>query len=132
MNKNKEVSSAMIIPVDNIADLRCVKLFSEFCEATCDNLFAYSPYQLHLDREEFLHFQFLADELKNDLENGEVSFDELYKLCLGLNEVYVNLVCSCWAAYKYNNNKDGEPGKFVVRQIKIVSDFIIGLETGRI
>lgn len=129
MNMNKEISSALLLPVEEIDNLGCVELYSAFCEATCTNLFAYSPYQLHLDREEFLHFQFLADELKDDIEKGEVAFDELHKLCYNLNNVYVNMISCCWKAYQYNADKDGDPSKFIIRQIKIVAETVAKLES---
>lgn len=125
---NKEISSALLLPIEKVENLRCVELYSEFCEATCANLFAYSPYQLHLDREEFLHFQFLADELRDDIGKGEVPFDELYRLCCNLNDVYVNMLSCCWKAYEYNADKDGDPSKFVIQQIKTVAEAIVKLE----
>lgn len=128
MNKNNEFSSALLLPIDKIENFRCVELFSEFCEATCANLFAFSPYLLHLNREEFLHYQFLADELKDDIEKGEIPFEELYNLCCNLNDVYLNLASCCWEAYKYNENKERDPCGFIIRQIKNVAETRAKLE----
>ena len=64
-----------------------------------------------------------------DIEKGEVAFDELHKLCYNLNNVYVNMISCCWKAYQYNADKDGDPSKFIIRQIKIVAETVVKLES---
>ncbi len=123
MNSDNTNANVLLVSIDWIDDMECIVSFSEFCEATCANLFAFSPYQLHLRREEFLHYQFLADELKNEISGGMGTFEELYNLCSKLNTIYESMIGCCWDAFLYNNDVDSDPAKFVVRQLVTVAEF---------
>lgn len=117
MNINYRTSEDSLIPIHNISCVEDVKTFSDFCEVTCHNLFACSPYQLHLDREEFLHFQRLADELKLMLGKEEACWEELRNLCEGLKFTYAKLMHSCWEAFVSNMESWSESGKFMSSQL---------------
>ena len=99
------------------------RMFSAFCENTCSNLFAFSPYQLHLEREEFLHFQYIADELKSLLDGDEVRFDDMQSLCNSLHSVYCAMMSKCWEAFVANPNINDDPGKFIVQQLVLVDEY---------
>lgn len=100
-----------------ILSIEDVKAFSDFCEATCANLFAYSPYQLHVDREQFLLFQDQADELKDGLGGAEVKVESLKELCRCLKELYSELMRNCWEAYTDGYDPRSESGKFMATQL---------------
>lgn len=131
MNGDNTIANVLLISIDWIDDMKCVGLFSEFCEGTCANLFAFSPYQLHLKREEFLHYQFLADELKDEISSGMSTFEKLYNLCCSLNAIYESMIGCCWEAFLYNNDMDCDPARFVVRQLVTVAEFNERLESSR-
>lgn len=124
MEKNyKAITTGLLIDFNGISDLQAARLFSDFCEVTCSNLFAFSPYQLHLEREEFLHFQFLADELKELIEHADVSVEELDAKCSRLKDVYHGMMNSCWQAFVCNPNIEDEPGRFIILQMMAVSNY---------
>ena len=52
MDRNHKVMTNGLLPgAELVYDAETVRMFSAFCENTCSNLFAFSPYQLHLERE---------------------------------------------------------------------------------
>lgn len=122
MNSDKTNANGLLISIDWIDDMKSIVSFSEFCEATCANLFAFSPYQLHLRREEFLRYQLLAYELKNKISSGMDTFEELYILCCKLNVIYESMTGCCWDAFLYNNDVDCDSATFVVRQLVAVAE----------
>lgn len=122
-NKLKTITNGLIPANVKVEDATMGSAFSEFCESTCSNLFAFSPYELHLGREEFLHFQFLADELKSVLAIEGCSVAELSSLCSRLMDIYVSLMESCWEAFLCDTDISGEPGKFVVLQMLTVEKY---------
>lgn len=120
---HKVITSGLLPDLELVRNLEIVKMFSEMCEGTCSNLFAFSPYQLHLEREEFLHFQYLADELKIYINSGECEFKTLRSLCESLNSVYLGMMQNCWDAFICNPDINGEPGKFILQQQITVNKF---------
>ena len=74
--KLKTITNSLIPETSSIKDIATAKMFSELCEDTCSNLFAFSPYQLQIEKDTFLRFQYLADELKNYITSlfGYVDF----------------------------------------------------------
>ena len=117
------MTSGILPDVNRVVGIESVRAFSKLCEDTCANLFAFSPFQLNIDSEDFLQFQCLADELKERLAGGETSIGTLCNLCARLNKVYEKLMCSCWDAFVENATLENEPGKFVVRQLVAVEEF---------
>lgn len=124
MNNNHKVMTAGLLPdMDLVRDNKAARFYSLFCEETCSNLFAFSPYQLRIEREEFLNFQYLADELKSLVEDEEVSYADIAPLCRKLNSVYKSIVENCWEAFICNPDINADPGKFIVQQLVVVDDF---------
>ena len=122
-NNNKKMTSGILPDVNKVNSIESVKAFSYLCEATCANLFAFSPFALNIEGEEFLQYQCLADELKKRIEEGGSSIGTLCNLCVRLNSIYVKLMTSCWNAFVEEANIDGDPGKFIVKQMVVVKDF---------
>ena len=122
-NKFRTITSGLLPDINMVTDLRSASLFSGFCEVTCSNLFAFSPYRLHLERKEFLHFQFLADELKEYLGKEDCETDFILGLCRKLYAVYSELMSCCWEAFTCNTDIDDDPGKFLLQQLFAVSEF---------
>ncbi|MBO7301079.1 MAG: hypothetical protein J6U58_00015 [Bacteroidaceae bacterium] len=122
-NNSKKMTSGILPDIKRVNSLEDIKAFSILCEATCSNLFAFSPFSLNIESEEFLHYQSLADELKERISDGCSSFGILCNLCVRLNRVYEGLMNSCWNAFIEDSNIDGEPGKFIVEQMVIVRNF---------
>ena len=124
MDEKLKTITNSIIP-ENIAikDVATAKMFSELCEETCSNLFAFSPYQLQIKKETFLRFQYLADELKNYTEQEDCPFDSIEDLCLKLNITYNELMICCWNAFIYDTDINSEPGKFIVSQLATVAKY---------
>ena len=122
-NYNKKMTSGILPDVNKVTTIESVKAFSTLCEATCSNLFAFSPFILNIDSDEFLQFQRMADELKVHIQSNDVSLGILCNLCARINKVYEMLMNSCWEAFVVNANLESEPGKFVVRQLLIVEAF---------
>lgn len=124
MKKNYKVMTSGLLPAAELVyDLYTAGMFSAFCERTCSNLFAFSPYQLHLEREEFLHFQYVADELKSLLASDDVRFESIAPLCKELHSFYCTMMNSCWEAFVCNTDINADPGKFIVNQLMAVDDF---------
>lgn len=124
MNRNHKVMTNGLLPgAELVYDAETVRMFSAFCENTCSNLFAFSPYQLHLEREEFLHFQYIADELKSLLDVDEVRLDDMLSLCNSLHSVYCAMMNNCWEAFVANPNINDDPGKFIVQQLVLVDEY---------
>lgn len=119
----KVITSGLLPDIGLVRNLETIRIFSEMCEETCSNLFAFSPYQLHLEREEFLHFQYLADELKLYIDNNDSEFKTLHSLCESLNSVYQGMMRSCWDAFVCNPDINGDPGKFILQQQITVGKF---------
>ena len=120
---NKVITSGLLPDVGLVKDFETVKMFSDLCEDTCSNLFAFSPYQLHIEREEFLHFQYLADELKSFVVDEGIKLETLRTLCKNLNSVYSGIMQGCWDAFVCNPDINGEPGKFIFQQQMTVDLF---------
>lgn len=118
------MTSGILPDVNKVVSIESVRAFSKLCEATCANLFAFSPFQLNIDSEEFLLFQCLADELKERLATEDASIGTLCNLCVRLNHVYEKLISSCWEAFVENATLENDPGKFVVRQMVAVEEFV--------
>ena len=112
-NNHKKMTSGILPDVNKVVSIESVRAFSKLCEATCANLFAFSPFQLNIDSEEFLLFQCLADELKERLAGEETSIGILCNLCVRLNQVYEKLISSCWKAFVEDATLENDPGKFV-------------------
>lgn len=124
MKKNYKVMTSGLLPAAELVyDLYTAGMFSAFCERTCSNLFAFSPYQLHLEREEFLHFQYVADELKSLLASDDVRFESIAPLCKELHSLYCAMMNSCWEAFVCYTDINADPGKFIVNQLMAVDDF---------
>ena len=113
----KTTTNGLLPDAGEVVDILTGKAYSCFCESTCDNLFVFSPNLLHLDREKFLQFQVLADELKVMASADEASADELRSLCARVNEVYGQMMKCCWEAFVDSGNEHSELGKFVVLQM---------------
>ena len=123
-NTQSSLTNSLLPDFNLVVNVETVRIFSDLCEDTCSNLFLYSPYQLHLGREEFLHFQNLADELREYVLNGsDISFEQLYSLCSDLNTVYRFIMQSCWDAFVCSPDIDAEPGKFILQQQVAVNKF---------
>lgn len=122
-NYNKKMTSGILPDVNKVTSVKSVKAFSALCEATCSNLFAFSPFVLNIDSDDFLQFQRMADELKERIAGNDVSLGILCNLCARINKVYERLMSCCWDAFVENSNLESEPGKFVVGQMVIVRDF---------
>ena len=122
-NQLKTITHGLIPNTGKVESLPAAKAYSDFCEATCTNLFAFSPYQLHLDREEFLHYQFLADELKSMLADEDCPQKDALELCSKLAASYENLMHCCWEAFVCNTNINADPGKFIVVQMMAVEQY---------
>ena len=122
-NYNKKTTNAILPDINRVTTPGGVRAFSVLCEATCSNLFAFSPFILNIDCDEFLQFQRMADELKVHIQGNDVSLGILCNLCARINNVYGMLMSSCWEAFVENANLESEPGKFVVRQLMIVEAF---------
>lgn len=122
-NRYKVMTGGLLPDAGLVFDIETIRMFSEFCEETCSNLFAFSPFQLHLDRELFLHFQYVADELKSLLGTDDVPFAELAPLCANLHSIYGNIMDDCWGAFVCNPEIDGEPGRFVIQQMVSVDSY---------
>lgn len=120
--KQKTITSSLLPDIDAVKDIETAKMFSDLCEETCSNLFAFSPYQLQIDKDAFLRFQYLADELKIQLD-GEDEIDTLLTICSKLNTIYRELMNSCWSSFVYDTDIDSEPGKFIVLQLATMSKF---------
>ena len=121
--KLKTITNSLIPETSSIKDIATAKMFSELCEDTCSNLFAFSPYQLQIEKDTFLRFQYLADELKNYIEEEDCSFDSIKAVCSKLNIIYKELMICCWNAFIYDTDINSEPGKFIVSQLATVSDY---------
>ena len=122
-NNNKKMTSSILPNVNKVNSFETVKAFSVLCEATCSNLFTFSPFLLNIDSEEFLQFQHLADELKKRIADGDTSLGVLCNLCARLNKVYERLISSCWKAFVEDANLEKDPGKFVLQQLLVVKEF---------
>ena len=122
-NRYKVMTGGLLPDAGLVFDIETIRMFSEFCEETCSNLFAFSPYQLHIEREAFLHFQYIADELESLLGTDDVQFAELAPLCANLHSVYCDMMNGCWDAFVYNADIHGEPGKFIVQQLVFVDAY---------
>ena len=124
MKKNHKVMICGLLPeAELVFDVETVRMFSTFCENTCSNLFAFSPFQLHLEREEFLHFQYLADELKSLLDEADTRYETYSSLCRELHSVYCTMMNSCWEAFVRNPDIHSDPGKFIVLQLVLVDEY---------
>ena len=124
MKRNHKVMTNGLLPAAELVyDVHTAGLFSTFCERTCFNLFAFSPYLLHLEREEFLHFQYIADELKSLLAGGDARFECLAPLCKELHSLYCAMMSSCWEAFTFNTDINADPGKFIVNQLMTVDEY---------
>ena len=110
-----------------IDSLEVARKYSDFCEATYRNVIAFSPYQLTIDREDFLHFQEYADELLAELSHG-TTLDKVKSLYFELNALYKKLMQCCWSAFARYPRIDSEPGLFVVNQMQTVGEFIHALQ----
>lgn len=124
MNANYNVTEKGLMPVSG--KLACVKDardFSDFCEATCSNLFAFSPYHLQLDCEAFLRFQEQADALKEMVGKKEASIKELESLCGNLRNTYIRLLQGGWQAFAENAELGCESGKFLSAQLMTVAKY---------
>lgn len=117
-------TNAGLIPYDfEVYEMDVVKRYSALCEATFKNVIGYSPYELMINKNDFLQFQNLADELKEGLSK-DISLADAQRLCKGLREVYAKLMASCWQAFVNSPPSiDGEPGRFIVNQMWSVSQF---------
>lgn len=122
-NNHKVMTGGMLPDAGLVCDVETAGMFSSFCEKTCSNLFAFSPFQLHLEREEFLHFQYLADELKSLISEGEACFEIYVPLCGDLYSVYCAMMDKCWEAFVCNPDINAEPGKFIVQQLVVVDEY---------
>lgn len=122
-NYNKKTTNAILPDINRVTTPGGVRAFSVLCEATCSNLFAFSPFILNIDSDDFLQFQHMADELKELIAGNDVTLGMLCNLCSRINKVYEKLMTSCWEAFVENSNLESEPGKFIVRQMIIVKDF---------
>lgn len=120
--KQKTITSSLLPDIDAVKDIETAKMFSDLCEETCSNLFAFSPYQLQIDKDTFLRFQYLADELKIQLDS-EDEIDTLLTICCKLNTIYRELMNSCWNSFVYDTDIDSEPGKFIVLQLATMSKY---------
>lgn len=122
MGVNYKIAEKDLMPVSG--KLACVKDardFSDFCEATCSNLFAFSPYNLQLDREAFLRFQEQADALKEMVGKEMVDMSELECLCGTLRNTYMCLIQGGWQAFAENAESGCDSGNFLAAQLMIVS-----------
>lgn len=121
-NLNKVIINDLI-PLFEIDSIEGAASYSELCEATCSNIFAYSPYKLRIEREEFLHFQEYADALKEGLQK-EITITEAVELCSELSVLYNSIIHRCWQAFVDSFQIDSEPGKFIIGQKLIVESFV--------
>ena len=122
-NNNKKMTNGILPAINKVNSIESVKSFSRLCEDTCANLFAYSPFALNIVSEDFLHYQCLADELKKRIADGNSSLGTLCNLCVRLDNIYEGLMNSCWNAFVEDANIDGDPGKFIVKQMVVVKEF---------
>ena len=122
-NNHKVMTDGLLPDFGLVCDIETVRMFSVLCERTCANLFAFSPYQLHLEREEFLHFQYIADELKSLVVCDDVSFESLVPLCKQLHSLYCAMMNDCWGAFVFNPDINADPGKLIVQQMMAVDEF---------
>ena len=113
----KTATNGLLPDAGEVMNAPTGKAYSCFCESTCDNLFTFSPDLLRLDREEFLRFQMLADELKVVANAEDAPVDELRSLCARVNEIYARLMKCCWDAFVDSRNEHSELGSFVVLQM---------------
>lgn len=120
---NEKMTNGILPKIDKVNSIENIKAFSVLCEATCSNLFAYSPFLLNIDSEEFLQYQCLADELKERIGDNGCSFGTMCNICVRLNRLYERLMNSCWNSFVEDANIDGEPGKFIIRQMIVVKAF---------
>ena len=63
-NNSKKMTNGILPEINKVNSIPGVLAYSVLCEATCSNLFAFSPFSLNIESEDFLHYQCLADELK--------------------------------------------------------------------
>lgn len=122
-NNSKKMTNGILPEINKVNSIPGVLAYSVLCEATCSNLFAFSPFSLNIESEDFLHYQCLADELKGRISAGDSSLGTLCNLCVRLDKIYEGLMSSCWNAFVEDANIDGDPGKFIVRQMVIVKEF---------
>lgn len=115
-NNDKKILGSPLPAIDKINDATGAKAFSAFCEATCKNFFSFEPDMFN--REEFLNFQCLADDLKAGLNSTEHSLE----LCKKAHCIYESLISSVYNAFLNSNNKI-ESGKLVALQIIATTDF---------
>ncbi len=115
--------SGLLFDYCEINNVEAAKNFSDFCEATCNNLFAFSPYELHIDREEFFLFQVLADELKIGITSPAYIEEKMTKACSKLFFLYENLMRCCWEAFIENPDIKSDAGIFVVNQMQAVNKY---------
>lgn len=124
MDMNYKIAEKDFMPVSKkLAYAKDARDFSEFCEATCSNLFAYSPYHLQLDREAFLDFQEQADALKDRIGEEEVDMDELECLCGNLRKTYMRLLQGGWQTFVKNAESGCDSGNFLAAQLMIVAKY---------
>lgn len=121
---HKVMTSGLMPDAELVYDVETARIFSAFCEETCSNLFAFSPFQLHLEREEFLHFQYIADELKSLIADGEENYASFVPLCGRLHSVYCAMMTECWEAFVCNPDINADPGKFIVQQLVVVDRYV--------
>lgn len=122
MDVNYKIAEKDLMPVSGkLACAKDARAFSDFCEATCSNLFAFSPYNLQLDREAFLRFQEQADALKEMVGKEMVDMAELECLCGTLRNTYMCLIQGGWQAFAENAESGCDSGNFLAAQLMTVA-----------
>ena len=71
------MTNGILPEINKVNSIPGVLAYSVLCEATCSNLFAFSPFSLNIESEDFLHYQCLADELKGRISAGDSSLGTL-------------------------------------------------------
>lgn len=115
-NKSTNVTG-LLFEFSEIKNIEDAKILSDFCENTCSNIFAFSPYELRIDRDDFLLFQVLSEDLKEKVNSSSVLDDKISKICTKLFFLYENLMHCCWKAFLLNSDIKSDAGIFVVNQM---------------
>ncbi len=121
-NKSTNVTG-LLFEFSEIKNVEDAKILSDFCENTCSNIFAFSPYELHINRDDFFLFQVLSEDLKKGVNSSNVLDDKIYKICTKLFFLYENLMHSCWEAFLLKPDIKSDAGIFVVNQMRTVGEF---------
>lgn len=121
-NKSTNVTG-LLFEFSEIKNVEDAKILSDFCENTCSNIFAFSPYELHIDRDDFFLFQVLSEDLKKGVNSSNVVDDKISKMCTKLFFLYENLMHCCWEAFLLNPDIKSDAGIFVVNQMRTVGEY---------